>query len=83
MRYNAAMRILQRMDLLGEKPQRANEIVLRDMSERLTYKAGAITLSAKGEVGIYFTSRKMAWSYRKGNTIYSGIRPGDNYTEDA
>lgn len=83
LRYNVAQRILQRMDLLKESPQVATETVLRDMTDRLKYTAGAITLDTKGDVGIHFTSLKMAWTYRKGNKIYSGIRHGDNFVEDA
>lgn len=83
MRFNVAQRILQRMNLLGESAQNATENVLHEMTQRLTYTAGAITLSPTGEPGIYFTSQKMAWTYRKGNKIYSGIRLGDNFVEDA
>lgn len=83
MRFNVAHRILQRMDLLKESAQTATENVLREMTRRLKYTAGAITLSPKGEPGIYFTSQKMAWTYRKGNRIFSGIRLGDNFVEDA
>lgn len=83
MRYNVAQRILQRMDLLKESAQTATEIVLQDMTARLNYTAGAITLDERGNVGISFTSRKMAWTYRKANKIFSGIRPGDNFIEDA
>lgn len=83
MRYNVAQRILQRMTHLQESAQTATETVLRDMTARLKYEAGAITLDKNGEVGIGFTSHKMAWTYRKGNKIYSGIRSGDNFIEDA
>lgn len=82
MRYTVAARILQRMALLNESAQTATEKVLHEMTERLTYTAGAITLNTKGEVGIHFTSQKMAWAYRKGNKMHSGIRIGDNFIED-
>lgn len=83
MRFNVAQRILQRIDLLGESAQTATDTVLRDMKNRLNYTAGAITLDKNGNVGIGFNSLKMAWTYRKGNKIYSGIRLGDNFVEDA
>lgn len=82
MRYNVAQRILQRMTLLREEPQAATKYVLDEMTKRLTYSAGAITLSPSGETGIYFTSPKMAWAYRKGNKMHSGIRRGDDFIED-
>lgn len=83
MRYNVAQRIMQRMELLKESAQAATEAVLSGMEERLPYNAGAITLDNKGNVGIHFNSLKMAWTYRKGNKIHSGIRPGDDFEEDA
>ncbi|XP_031628614.1 probable isoaspartyl peptidase/L-asparaginase GA20639 [Contarinia nasturtii] len=83
MRYNVAQRILQRMLHLKESAQNATEITLLEMTERVSYSAGAITLDTKGDVGISFTSKKMAWAYRKGNKIHSGIRHGDNFIEDA
>lgn len=70
------------MDLLKEDVQTATETSLRDMTRRLTYTAGAITLDTKGDVGIYFTSEKMAWTYRRGNKIHSGIRLNDHFVED-
>lgn len=83
MRFNVAQRILQRIHLLGESAQTATDMVLHDMAERLTHKAGAITLDKNGDVGIGFNSHKMAWTYRKGDKIHSGIRPGDHFIEDA
>lgn len=83
MRFNIAQRILQRIALLGESAQTATEIVLHQQTERLPYKNGAITLDKNGNVGIHFTSKKMAWTYRKGDKIHSGIRPGDDFVEDA
>lgn len=83
MRFNVAQRIMQRMELLKESPQTATETVLTGMSERLPYTAGAITLDNAGNIGIHFNSLKMAWTYRKGNQIHSGIRPGDDFVEDA
>lgn len=83
MRFNVAQRILQKMDLSKESAQTATETVLNDMKARLKYTAGAITLDKNGDIGIGWNSRKMAWSYRKGNKIYSGIRHGDNFIEDA
>lgn len=81
MRFNVAQRILQRIDLLNESAQQATENVLRDMTQRLNYTAGAITIDKTGQLGIHFTSIKMAWAYRKGNELHSGIRLGDDFVE--
>lgn len=83
MRFNLAQRILQRMSLLGETAQTATDMALKAMEDRLPYKAGAITISKNGDIGIGFNSIKMAWTYRKGNEIHSGIRHGDDFVEDA
>lgn len=74
---------MQRIEFLKEDAQTATLRVLEDMTRRLTYTAGAITIDAKGNVGIHHTSHKMAWAYRKGTRMFSGIRLGDNFIEDA
>lgn len=83
MRYCVAQKILQRIEYLGEHAQTATRNVLEKMTERLTYTAGAITIDASGNVGHYFTAKKMAWAYRKGDQVYYGIRSGDNFVEPA
>lgn len=83
MRFNVAQRIIQEMQHLNASAQTATENVLREMTKRLNYTAGAITLSKDGKIGIHFTSAKMAWAYQKGNKIHSGIRLGDDFVENA
>lgn len=47
------------------------------MTSRLQNTAGAITLSKAGDVGVYFTSKRMAWAYiQDGKTVY-GIEQGE------
>lgn len=43
------------------------------MTERLKNTAGAITLSKDGDVGIYFSSKRMSWAYVIDNKIIYGI----------
>lgn len=83
MRYNVAHKILQRIEYLGEDAPTATRMVLEKMTQRLTYTAGAITIDASGNVGYYFTAKKMAWAYRKAGEVYYGIRNGDNFVEPA
>lgn len=83
MQFNVAQRIIQRMELLKEDAQTATERVLEDMTRRLTFTAGAITIDTSGKTGIYWTSEKMAWAYQKGDKIHSGIRRGTDCVEDA
>lgn len=81
MRYNVAHKILQRIELLKEDAQTATEKVLDEMTERLGFGAGAITIDHNGNVGHYFTTRKMAWAYRRETQLFSGIRIGDKKVE--
>lgn len=83
MKFNVAIKILQRIELLNEDAQTATDKVLRDMTARLTQTAGAITIDKTGAVGIYWTSEKMAWAYQRGNTVHYGIKQGDDFTEPA
>ncbi|CAG9838237.1 unnamed protein product [Diabrotica balteata] len=65
----------------GKSAQAATENNLKRMTKRLNNTAGAITLSKNGEPGIYFTSKKMAWMYQKGNELHYGINANEHKTE--
>ncbi len=43
------------------------------MTDRLQQTAGVIALDKRGNVGIAFTTKNMAWAYQKGDEIYSGV----------
>jgi beta-aspartyl-peptidase (threonine type) len=53
------------------------------MTERIGNSAGAITVSNKGDVGIGFTSERMAWAYQRRGKLHSGIDKDDQFCEDA
>lgn len=74
---------MQRIELLNETAQTATEKVLEEMTKRLKYTAGAITIEANGEIGIFWTSEKMAWAYQRNDKVHSGIRKGQSFVEDA
>lgn len=78
MRVVLAKDIINRMEFLGADAQTATKDALQKMTERTKGTAGAITIDAKGNVGIFWTSEKMAWSYQKGNKVYSGISEKKN-----
>lgn len=44
---------------------------------------GAITISKTGEIGIAFSSKRMAWAYRQGNEVHYGIERGQHEKEPA
>lgn len=62
--------------LLGHTAQEATEKVLCSMKERIGKTAGAITIKKDFTVGVAFTSKRMAWAYRKDDIIYYGINQG-------
>lgn len=78
MRVALARDIVSRMELLGADAQTATKDALQKMTQKTEGTAGAITIDAKGNVGIFWTSEKMAWSYQKGNKVYSGISENKN-----
>lgn len=70
--------ILKRMEYLGENVQKAVEEACKNMTKRLEGTGGAICLDKNGDVGIYFTSRRMAWAYQKKDIICFGIEKQDD-----
>lgn len=73
MKFNLAHDIIKRIQFLNEDAQNATKNSLTDMFDKLLGTAGAITIDKNGEIGIYFTSQKFAWAYKKGNCIHYGI----------
>lgn len=51
--------IIKRIEYLGEDAQTATETACKNMTEKLVGTGGAITIDNKGEIGIYFTSKRM------------------------
>lgn len=84
LQFNVAARIMARIELLGETAQVATQTVLQHMAARFVgdnRDAGVITIDGAGEVGIYFTSRKMAWAYQRGDEVHYGINHGEDFVE--
>lgn len=83
MRFVLAKEIISRMEFLGHNAQRATQESLEEMTKRTKGTAGAITVDVNGNVGLYWTSEKMAWAYEKGDKVYSGISTAiNNVCED-
>ncbi|XP_055526704.1 probable isoaspartyl peptidase/L-asparaginase GA20639 isoform X2 [Wyeomyia smithii] len=81
MKYCLAHTILKRIDFLKENAQIATENACKTMTERLIGEGGAITIDYKGQVGISFTSKRMAWAYVKDSTIHYGIEKNQHLQE--
>lgn len=82
MRFCLAHAILTLMEQ-GKSAREATVDGCKAMTERVGKSAGAITISNKGEVGIGFTSNRMAWAYQCRGKVYSGIDKDDQFCEDA
>ncbi|KAL1139952.1 hypothetical protein AAG570_006929 [Ranatra chinensis] len=82
LKYNLAHRILTAMQS-GMPTQNATKLSCEGMTSRLDKTAGAITVSNKGEVGVSFTSTRMAWAYQLGDEIHYGIEKGQHLVEKA
>lgn len=52
------------------------------MTSRLKNTAGAITLSKDGDVGVYFSSKRMSWAYIKDEKLFYGIEHGEVLEEN-
>ncbi|KAJ8920348.1 hypothetical protein NQ315_012010 [Exocentrus adspersus] len=79
-RYCLAHSITKEMEY-GKSAQQATEGCLKKMTERLKNTAGAITISGKGDVGIYFTTDRMSWAFRKGNELHYGVEQDQHILE--
>lgn len=73
MRFVLAKDIISRIEFLKVDAETATRDSLLEMRKRTSGTAGAITIDNQGNVGVYWTSEKMAWAYQKGNKLFSGI----------
>uniref|UniRef100_T1P7S5 Asparaginase n=2 Tax=Musca domestica TaxID=7370 RepID=T1P7S5_MUSDO len=81
MRYNVASRILSLIEHFGLTAQEATAAVLEQMTVRFNQTAGVISIDPNGNLGIYFTSRRMSWAYQRGDELHYGIDKGEDIVE--
>jgi beta-aspartyl-peptidase (threonine type) len=67
----------------GSSASAATGKALKGMTQRLHNNAGAITIAKNGELGIDFTSRRMAWAYQIKDEMHFGIEHGQHTKEKA
>ncbi|XP_054261832.1 probable isoaspartyl peptidase/L-asparaginase GA20639 isoform X2 [Macrosteles quadrilineatus] len=80
MRYNLAQRILADI-ASGKSAQEGTKDQCEGMTKRLNNTGGAITISSRGEVGVFFTSKRMAWAYQLGDELHYGIEHGQHLVD--
>ncbi|CAH1375981.1 unnamed protein product [Tenebrio molitor] len=59
----------------------ATRNAVKGITQRFHKPTGAITLSKSGQVGISFTTDKMAWAYQIRDDVHSGIDDYDHFSE--
>jgi len=82
MRACLAHDVIKRMEYLKEPIQVACESSCRKMLRDLKGTGGVIGLSKDGDIGIAFTSNRMAWSYQRGNELHYGIQRNDDFVKE-
>ena len=78
MRSVLAHDIIKRMDYLKEDIQTACDNACQSMTKRFVGTGGVIAIDHSGNVGVSFTSNRMAWAYQKYDKLHYGSDPGDN-----
>lgn len=81
MRYNVASRILALTEYFQLTAQEATIKVLDEMTIRFNQTAGVISIDPKGNLGIYFTSRRMSWAYQRGGELHFGVDKDEDNVE--
>lgn len=81
MRYNVASRILALTEYFGLSAQEATIKVLEEMTKRFNQTAGVISIDPKGNLGIYFTSKRMSWAYQRGGELHYGVDKDEDNME--
>jgi len=81
MRYNVVSRILAMVQYRNYTIQEAAEQVLQKMTKRFNKTAGIIAIDHRGQLGIYFTTKRMSWAYQRGKELHSGVDSGEDELE--
>lgn len=81
LKYCLAHSIIKEMNM-GRTAAEATKHSVQHMTDKLHNTAGAITLSRAGDVGVWHSSRRMAWAYQRDNVhVYYGIEQGQHEKE--
>ncbi|XP_071795523.1 isoaspartyl peptidase/L-asparaginase-like isoform X2 [Asterias amurensis] len=60
----------------GDNAQQAAERAISYMSSRVHGSGGTIAVSKTGDIGISFSTERMAWAWAKSGSMHFGINPG-------
>lgn len=82
MRACLAADVVKRMEYKNENLQTACESACKRMYDDFKGTGGVIGIDKSGQIGIHFTSQRMAWAYQRGSQMHFGIRKKDDYTQE-
>ncbi|KAL8572559.1 hypothetical protein ACOMHN_040463 [Nucella lapillus] len=75
-----AHRIITYMET-GQSPDAASQRALDHMTRRVQGSGGVVVVSAKGEVGVNFSTQRMAWAFIKEGRLHFGLDAGQHDVE--
>lgn len=82
MRACLAADVVKRMEYKKESLQIACEGACKRMHADFKGTGGVIGIDKSGQIGIHFTSQRMAWAYQRGSEMHFGIRNKDDYVQE-
>lgn len=82
MRACIAHDVVKRMDYLKEDIQTASENACKRMLKDFKGTGGVIGIDSNGQIGISFTSQRMAWAYQRGTKMHYGIKKKDDFVQE-
>ena len=66
----------------GLSAQEASESALRSMAQRVSGSGGVVTISCHGDIGVHFTTERMAWAWMKEGQLHYGLNPGEDFVTE-
>jgi beta-aspartyl-peptidase (threonine type) len=75
--------IIKRMEYLKQDIQTAAQEACDEMTRKFDGDGGVIGIDRGGNIAVALSSDQMSWAYQKGDKVFYGINPGDNFSEDA
>ncbi|XP_078313886.1 isoaspartyl peptidase/L-asparaginase-like isoform X2 [Crassostrea virginica] len=66
----------------GMSAQAASEAALQKMAARVKGHGGVVTVGKDGDIGMHFTTERMAWSWIKAGKLHYGLNSGENFVID-
>eukprot|EP00105_Crassostrea_gigas_P021772 XP_011441041.1 PREDICTED: isoaspartyl peptidase/L-asparaginase [Crassostrea gigas] len=63
----------------GMSAQKASEVALQKMADRVKGHGGVVTVSKDGDIGKHFTTERMAWAWIKAGKLHYGLNCGEDF----